>query len=186
MKINKAMNIVVPVDIDGVECFVHSTPISFEVFEKYFLVISKTFSEIYSQGLSHVAAPRVASLLLKKCARDLGELENVEKGLINEIRRLTNIVMSSDKGWETIPYYDALQKNLLNAQDAGEIDGIITYFIVASAMHKKDNLTGVLALLSMWGASIEYLNASEYCLSLPMLTGQESSGVMGNISLVPS
>ena len=85
MKINKAMNIVVPVDIDGVECFVHSTPISFEVFEKYFLVISKTFSEIYSQGLSHVAAPRVASLLLKKCAKDLGELESVEKGLINEI-----------------------------------------------------------------------------------------------------
>jgi hypothetical protein len=128
----------------------------------------------------------VAGLLLKKCARDLGELENVEKGLINEIRRLTNIVMPSNKGWETIPYYDALQKNLLSPQDAGEIDGIITYFIVASAMHKKDNLTGVLALLSMWGASIEYLNATEYCLSLPMSTDHGNFGVMDNISLVPS
>ena len=180
------MNIVVPVDIDGVECYVHSTPISFEIFEKYFLVISKTFSEIYSQGLSHVAAPRVAALLLKKCARELGEIESVEKGLINEIRRLTNIVMPLDKGWETIPYYDALQKGLINAQDSGEIDGIITYFIVASAMHKKDNLTGVLALLSMWGASIEYLNVTEYSASLPILTDQESFGEMENISSVPS
>jgi hypothetical protein len=186
MKINKAMNIVVPVDIDGVECFVHSTPISFEVFEKYFLVISKTFSEIYSQGLSHVAAPRVAGLLLKKCAKDLGELESVEKGLINEIRRLTNIVMPSDKGWETIPYYDALQQKLINNQDASEVDNVLVYFTCCGAMHRKENLSGVLGLLSMWGVQTTLLNSTEYTHYLPTSTEVENFGEMEIISLVPS
>ena len=55
MKINRALNLVIPIDSEKGQLFVHSTPISREIFEQYFLVISKTFAAIFSEGLGAIA-----------------------------------------------------------------------------------------------------------------------------------
>ena len=102
MRINKALNLVIPVDWEmGGQIFVHSTPISREVFEQYFLVISKTFAAIFSQGLGAVAGPRIAYLMLKKTAEDMGLWAGpagVGAGLMNEMIRLSNVIMPDEKG----------------------------------------------------------------------------------------
>ena len=62
MHINRKLNLVIPIErADGSQIFTHSTPISAEVFDKYFLVIAKTFSAIYSEGLGPLGGPRVAA-----------------------------------------------------------------------------------------------------------------------------
>jgi hypothetical protein len=72
--IDKKLNLVVPV-AGG---WVHAVPISYAIFEKYFLPISKAFAQVYSEGLGTLAGPRVAHLLLKKIAIEDQVWEGIE------------------------------------------------------------------------------------------------------------
>jgi hypothetical protein len=58
-----------------------------------------------------MSGPRVAAMILKDKAIELGVWdgpEGVERGLIQEIRRLANVFVPTDKGWETIPINEAV------------------------------------------------------------------------------
>ena len=60
MRLDNKLNLITEIETDDkATIFVHSTPISRDVFEKYFLVISKTFASIISEGLSFISGPRV-------------------------------------------------------------------------------------------------------------------------------
>jgi len=202
MRISRDLNLVLPVDTDSGTVYVHSAPISYEVFEKYFLVLTKTFSAIYQEGLNAIGGPRAAALLLKRIAQQtVGDergtnawdgSDGVENGLMNEIRRLTNVVMpvgsssvvlESDPpvmapgGWETIPFYDVINRNLLSRQDIAEVEGVVCFFIVSSACHQRKILPSFLdAMASLLDARIVPSSVSEYARSLPTSTGGASSG----------
>src|SRR3954465_11092498 len=94
LRIDKRLNLVIPIETSIGTVFVHSCPIRREIFEKYFLIISKTFAAIYSEGLNVIAGPRVALMMLKQIAINANAWEGndgVESGLLNEIRRITNV-----------------------------------------------------------------------------------------------
>ena len=188
MKIDKRLNLVTDVVTEEGTVFVHSAPISREVFEKYFLVISKTFSAIIGEGLSFISGPRVAALMLKKIATDLGEWEGrdgVNNGLMAEIRRLSNVVMPSETGWRTYPLQDVIDKEMLDESDISEVEGIIAFFICASAMSRKNELKAVLERMVLWGSSITLLNSTAFAGSLPISTQEKTSAPTENTSLVP-
>ena len=177
MSINKQLNLVLPVEINSVDCWVHCTPISVEVFEKYFEPMSVALSTMYAQG-NHISAPKIAAMMLKKTAKRLGEwdgVDGVQNGLMHEIKRLTNLVMPSEKGWETIPYYVAITQNKLTPEDIAEIDSVTVFFILAYAVHGKKGMPLVMPMLERWGAQDTSLNSTEYAGSLPMLTEDDSS-----------
>lgn len=188
MRINKKLNLVIPVDTEDGTVYVHSTPISREIFEQYFLPISRTFAEIYRQRLDIVAGPRIAMMMLRKAATDLGVLEGpdgVENGLIAEIRRLTNVAIPSDKGWETYPLQDVISRSLLSEDDISEIEGAVTFFICASAMHRKSELPIILnGMTSLWDAQTTLLGFSEFVTSLRQST--EAKPGTTETSSVPS
>ena len=190
MKIDKKLNLVIPVESENGSIFVHATPISRDVFEKYFLVISQTFAAIYSEGLGQVAGPRVAALMLKKIAVDSGSWDGsdgVDNGLMNEIRRLTNVVMPGNNGWVTMQYQDAIECKLISQDDIDEIEGNIIFFICVSAVHKKNLIQGMLAMMSnLWATQISSLNSTEFARSLPISTETVSSGGIVTASSVPS
>ena len=121
MRIDKKLNLVIPVDGTARgTIYVHSTPISRDVFEKYFMVLSKTFAQIYKQGLDIYAGPRVAALLLRKTAEEMDVLDGfdgVENGLMAEMLRLTNVIYSDEGGWRTMPYEDAVNQKILDSED---------------------------------------------------------------------
>ena len=75
MKIDKKLNLVIPIETDDGTLYVHSMPIRREIFDTYFLVLSKTFAAIHGEGLGEIAGPRVAALILKKIAMDTGMWE---------------------------------------------------------------------------------------------------------------
>src|SRR5690348_319822 len=98
MKINRQLHLVIPLTgTDGsIRTYVHSTAISSDLFEKYWLVISKTFAQMHAEGLGNLAGPRVADKLLRATAEQLGTWPDVKSGLVAEIHRLTNVCVQTD------------------------------------------------------------------------------------------
>jgi len=190
VKINRNLNLVMEVDNGDSKIFVHSMPISRQVFDTYYLPISKAFSAIYSQGLHTAAGPRVAKNLLRDAAKDVGIWEGpegVENGLFNEIRRLTNVLVPiSGKGWETMVLDQAIKNGLIDEDQLSEIENSVTFFIVASAMHMAKEREAILTGAgNIWGWQISSLNCTEFAKSLPILTEEESSGETVQASSIP-
>lgn len=189
LRVNKALNLVVPVESDAGTIYVHSTPLRREVFEKYFLVISKTFSAIYSEGLSVISGPRIALLMLRKIAVDAGVWDGVggvENGLLNEIRRISNVLVPTESGWALRPFQDVLSSGLLSEDEIDEVEGTIVFFICASAIHRKADLGRMLDhLQELWGTQTTLLNCTEFKSSLPTLTAPETTPETVKQSSIP-
>jgi len=187
MRLNQKLNLVIPVEQGDQTLYVHSTPISTAVFERYFLVLSKTFSAIYNEGLGVTVGPRVAALLLRKIASDRGELEDVEKGLLAEVRRLSNVVAPGEGGWTTYPFQEAVDRRTLDDDDIRVLENALVYFTVASSIHTRADLLVVLDEAGkLWSARTTSLNCTEYAASCPKLTVTDSSGETVTTSSVPS
>lgn len=191
MRINKALNLVIPVDWEkGGQIFVHSTPISREVFEQYFIVISKTFAAIFSQGLGAVAGPRIAYLMLKKTAEDIGLWAGpagVGVGLMAEIIRLSNVMMPDKNGWKSIPLQSAIDKGMLDSETIAEIEGELVFFTCVSMMNKRNQVEPIMETVNgLWGSQTTSLNSTEFMNSLRISTEEESSGETEIISSLPS
>lgn len=172
----KTLNLIVPVETEsGETVYVHSMPIRRETFKRFFLVLSKTLNELYAQGLQGVAGPRVAGLMLQKVAEDLGAWDDVQNGLINEIRRLSNVQVLGPDGWKSLPLHDCLIKGILTEEEVEEAEGFIVFFTCIWHVHKKKEVSEFLRPMRiMWGTSTTSLNVSEYRASLPILTETET------------
>jgi hypothetical protein len=188
MKLDKKLNIVIPVEAG----WVHATPISYAVFEKYFMPISKAFARVYSEGLGTVAGPRVAYLMLRKVSEELGIWETdqgdgVKQGLVNEIIRLSNVIVPGKKGYETHTLYDAISEGVLDEEEKSEVLNAIVFFTLASSMHKKALLElTLLGMTRFWGGQTTSLDSTAYLASLPTLTPPVTTGEKATPSSIPS
>jgi hypothetical protein len=178
VKIDKKLNLVMPVEAGEI----HSTPISYAVFEKYFLPISRAFARVYGEGLGTLAGPRVAYLMLKQVAMEDNMWEGsegVENGLMNEIYRLSNLVRPSktQPGWECYPLYEAMHQGLLDDEERAEVNNALVFFTLVSSMHKKTELPVVLRTMTkFWGGQTTSLDSTAYAASLLISTQKESTG----------
>jgi len=190
IKLDRKLNVVVPVETDKGTVHVHSTPVSRDVFEKYAPIIGKTFSQLYGGGYILHVMPRVAYLILKGLAEKEGVWEGdqgVKLGLIEEIRRLTNVTVLLETGWRSIPYFEAVRHGYLTAEDAAEVDNILVFFTAASVVHTKKELHLVLPGASLtWGGSTTYLDCTAFAASLPISTPEENTGEKVILSSIPS
>jgi hypothetical protein len=191
MRINKSLNLVIPVDYEkGGQIFVHSTPISREVFEQYFLVISKTFANIFSQGLGAISAPRVAYLMLKQTATEMGIWSGesgVQAGLINEIIRLSNVLVPEKQGWKQYPLHTAIAKGILSDETKSEVENELVFFTCVSLMNKRSQAEGILETMNgLWGSQTTSLGFMEFKNSLSTSTEEGNTGEVENTSSVPA
>jgi hypothetical protein len=201
LKINRRLNLVVPIeDDDGVALYVHSVPISREVFDRYCRVIARTFTLCYAIAAN--AGMRIASNVLRETAEDMGIWEDVrnpgtgeviragvKNGLLAEIHRLTNVkVLGADgRGWDAIPYELAIRQGKLDEDTAAEVESLIVFFTVASWMHQKRELPTIyLTVFGLWNAQTTSLNCTEWTPSLPTSTATDSSGETATPSSIPS
>jgi hypothetical protein len=171
---------------------IHSMPIRYEVFETYYMPISIAFSDIYVKGLEYAfsSGPRVASLVLRDASKKLGMWEGnegVKNGLINEIHRLTNVIMpSKDQGWQTHQFSDLLRKNVFTYREVAEIEGILIFFTCVSLMQPQEAAPKHLRALSLWGVQTTSSNVTELCASLMTSMTEENSTKKIEESSVPS
>lgn len=191
MRINKALNLVIPIEWEKCgQIFVHSTPISRDIFEQYFLVISKTFAAIFSQGLGAIAGPRIAYLMLKKTAEDMGVWagpSGVGVGFMAEVIRLSNVMIPDKKGWKSIPLQSAIDKEIIDPETVAEIEGELVFFTCVSMMNKKAQVEPIMETVNgLWGSQITSLNSTEFTNSLRTSTEEENTGETAITSSVPS
>lgn len=188
MKINQKLNVVIEMEDEGGTSYVHTETISSQTFERYWRVIAKTFAAIHGGGLGSVAGPRVASLMLKDIATDLGVWEDgedgegvkiagVQSGLMNEIRRLANVIALKDGKWQMIPLQEAVDKKLMNPEDIKEVENAIVFFTVYSSMMRRPiRRAMMMGAAEVFGAQITSLNSTEFAASLPTSTVTGSIG----------
>lgn len=177
VKLNRKLNLVMDIETGDGIVHVHSVPITREVFEDNFLVISRAFTAVYTNGLGPVTGPRVASLLLKQEALTLGVWEKTQQSLMAEIYRLTNVVAPGPNGWETMPFDVAKKRGVLEDETAAEVENCIVYFICASSIHLKAEMEVAReGLKTLWNAQTTSLNVMEFTRSLPILTPEEITG----------
>lgn len=178
MKINKALNLVCPVEDDGEIIYIHSMPIGLAVFEKYHRVIARAFSSIYADGMNILAGPRVAAMVLKDVAletpRGAGTwwegTDGVENGLLNEITRLSNVSVCEADGWVSLPLEVAQKRGLIEPETVKEALGKIVFFILCSTMNTGAQKVAILeAMAGLWDVQLTLLNCTEYTNSLPTL-----------------
>lgn len=189
IKVDKRLNLVVDIGEGGNALHVHSTPISRELFEKYWAPITRTFGHVIA--MAGGGAPRVASLALHDVAEQQGLWDDqvdatgkvikpgVKNGLLAEIRRLTNIVCyeGPQAGWVPLPLDVAQQQGKIDEDQAGEIENAVVFFTVASWSIEKANLhdfyeTGC----GIKGARTVSFNCTELAHSLRTSTATVSSG----------
>lgn len=176
MKIDRSLNLVIPLGDGGKARYVHSSPISVEVFEAHYAIIAKAFAGIYDSGLGITAGPRVAALILKTAAKQIGA-ESDYAALMNEVRRLTNVVTLDGGQWQTVPLHQAIEGKLLDPEEVSEVENAVAFFIIAWAMHKRDARRAILdGALRLWDGQLESSNCTEFTLSLKTSTPDASSG----------
>src|SRR6516162_2431588 len=132
--LNRKLNLVLSVETERGTVHVHSSPIGREVFEDNFLVISRAFTQVYTNGLGPVTGPRVAALLLKQEAEKMEIWERTRQSLMAEINRLTNVIVPGDSGWETMPFDIAKKRGVLDDTAASEVENSVVYFTCASSI----------------------------------------------------
>lgn len=191
MKIDKRLNLTFTIDgaEDGEIVHIHSVPISTAVFEKYYLPISKVVAGVFGEGLGLVAGPRVATLLLRQIAENLDMWkgpEGVEKGLMAEIRRLTNAVVLTPNGWDVMPIEDAYNAGLISEESFKEAESQVAFFTFVSAVHRRKGLADLLKeMCGLWAQQTSYSNVTEYKDSLPTSTQAETTDTTEAVEATP-
>jgi hypothetical protein len=170
--INRRLNLVLPIELDeNHTIYFHSMPIQKEVFEANYLLLTRTLSNLYANGIGPSMAPRIAALSLRDTAKEMDDKKDISVNLMNEIYRLTNVIMPAAQnggGWQTLTYYDVKSRKLVDEQILMEVENAIVYFIVASALHLRSELPmAYQGLTGIWKAETISLSAMEYTRSLP-------------------
>jgi hypothetical protein len=177
VKLNRKLNLVMDVETYEGKVYIHSMPISREVFEDNFLVISRAFTAVYTNGLGPVTGPRVAALILKQEAKSLNIWERTQQSLMAEIYRLTNVISPSENGWESMPFDVARKRGILDDDAAAEVENCIVYFTCASSIHLKAEMAVAMeGLKTLWDAQTTLSNVTEYTSSLRTSTQEETTG----------
>lgn len=182
MKIDKRLHLIIPVygeDGKVPRMYAHSTPVGYDIWEKYWEPLSVTFTRVMGGGHGIMGGPRIADKMLRKTATELGVWdgpEGVQSGLVAEIHRLTNVLAPGKNGWETIPF-DEAKKGRLEAEDAAEIEGCLVFFTLIVLVNRRTVRRQMLeAAMELWGARIESLNCTEFTTSLATSTEDANSG----------
>jgi hypothetical protein len=206
MRINNRLNLVIPVEQNGSVLFVHSMPISPETFDQHHLIIAKTFSAIYSEGLGAMSGPRIAGKILRDIAKKDGAWDGplgVEAGVVKEIQRLSNVVIPDggpaalDKkespdvwrapAWKTVTLHEALARDLIEEDDREVVENALVFFTVVSSMHTKGVLRGVMeTVCGLWSAQTSLLSCTAFAASLPTSIATANSGETAPVSVHPS
>lgn len=184
MKIDRSLNLVLTVDReDGATLYVHSVPIPFELYESFFLTVSKTWTALAACGREYLmrTAVRTAAFMLKRTAESDGVWSGeggVEAALMGEIRRTTMIAVPKDGGgFEEIPLQVCIDQKRMSAADVSEVENAICFFMSGSAVMSRSDARAILPLVfGLYGAEVTSLSSTEFLASLPTSKPEEPTG----------
>lgn len=129
MQINENLNLVVPLRSDdkGVQIYAYHTPISKEVFKANAILLAATNTEMgrHGQYFQMGLGPRIATEILLKEA----EKESMNaSALLEDIKRLTSVLVPTEKGWENMPIDAAIKAKKIEQEEWEEVQSDLIFF----------------------------------------------------------
>jgi hypothetical protein len=187
-KIDRNLNLVIPVDTDKGTFYVHVMPISREVFEQNFLFLGRVYGAMFD---AHGAlGPRSASLFLKRIAAEMGVTEEVNNSLLPEMQRLANVLVPAAPprvGYEVLPWQQALEHKLFDDEDARGVENILVFFMLTWHMSRREELPMMLEMANGLGAQLSTsLTPTAFAASLKTSTEGAPTAPKGIRSSTPS
>lgn len=183
--IDRKLNIVVPVErSNGSKFYVHAAPIGTETFEKYFLVLAKTFSAMAESGIVITSGPSVARLTLKQIAMGTQRADNLNwwdgddgvggrAGLIADIVRMSNVV----DGDSIRPLADVFNAGDIDEDDRNDVLSLLVFFTVASRVPPRaDRERLIRGMASIYHLASTSLSPTDYASSLKTPISADSTG----------
>lgn len=182
MRLDKKLNLIIPIDRDdGTRVHIYHTPISRDVYTQYFRVLNMTGTQIYADDLSFFGGPESAFLMLKEISQNTtrpngsgswwdGE-NGVEKGLIEEIWRKTQVLNLGPSGWDLVPFDMAIargpkgewQSDILSEDEASEVSGSLIFFTCSVFMRQNPVISrGLLAAAALLDWQLSSLSLTDY------------------------
>lgn len=178
-KIDKKLNIVLEVEQEDKSVIhVHSTPVSRATYEMHFMFFAEIINELYDRLRNPIMAARVCHLAMKEKASKDERYASVPETLFADVWRLTSVVLPSPEGWKPMPFYDVMQRQLMNEDDIEEVKSFVLFFTSASWVHGRKERSGLYQFLTASGVRTTALPFMEYVRSLPTLKPAENSGAM--------
>jgi len=194
MKIDRNLNLVMQVQTanNGL-VYIHSASIGRSVFEQFYLELGKVFSQCFDNvNQAHLAlsAPQLAYPALKSIAQKAGNWDGaggVKFGLVNEIVRLTNVLVATENGWETLPFDVAVKREILDEDEEAETLSSLVFFTAISKVAPKDLKNSFLEMAgSLRNWELISSDVTEYLAGLPTLTKKGNTGKKAKESLLIS
>lgn len=180
MKINRNLFLVCTVERDdGALLHVHSAPIGSELYKSHFLLLEEVYGHYMSKRSILGLGARNAALYLAQVAAEQGKKDEVERGLLPQIRALTNVAFfdRANQSWADMGYQDALDEGKIDPEEQDEIEGRIIFFTAAwHIIHRQDRERMLRSAMHLWSAQIVLLNYTAYLSSLQTSTRKENSG----------
>jgi hypothetical protein len=179
MRVEKNLSFVIPLERDDGRVYIYSSPVSYQTFEEYFMIFTRTFNVIVTEAMSAISGPRVAALIMQKIAKEEGSWDgpNGVAMLFAEMHRNTLVSVPTPRGNETMAFDDAVKADLLDQRDVSEVDGKLVFFMVVWHMRQRDQRLAMLdGAARLWGASLTSLGFTEYVASQTIVTPPESIG----------
>ena len=187
LKIDRKLNLTIPITLDdGNTAYIHSMPVSLQVYEAHYGIFARAWSEMHQLGF--FSGPQVASLIVRKAAEKIeGWVEaEGEHPLLAEVRRLTNVIYPTPQGWSVLPFEDAIKQNIVDEDTQLEVMSAICFFTVASRMTQTKVRTEFLTkTVALWDGSLGSSNCTVFANSLPTST-QAATSSPPTTSSVPS
>lgn len=182
MKISRDLKMVIPVygDNDEVRLTVFVSPLSRAAFENHYRIMARTWSDLNALGIEPAGLMCTASMAVKDATIALyGERDGPAKyeAFMAEIMNGVSAIINSSGKWSPVPYENAKGSGLLDDEDAGTVESLVVFFILASRM--VDPKWGAVlntAVALNYGAQFTSLKCMDYATSLQTLTVGGNSG----------
>jgi len=181
MRIDRRLNLIIDLlRTDGSLLTVHASPISSEIFDRFWEPISETVAAIFKGEHGIVTGPRIAHKMLRKQAQKLGLWDGpggVQAAFMPEIRRLAHVLIPGTNGYELLPLSTAITKDLIDARETDEIEGRLVFFISCWEVILSEDQSQLLdRAAELWRVRLTSSSVTEYQSSLQTSTTAASSG----------
>lgn len=187
MKINKRLNLVLQVGDDESTIHVHHTPIMQEIFERHAQFLAKAMNAMYADNLHPIVASRIAYIVMRDITREENRYKTVERTFFPELWRMTNCVVPAKAGgFETVPFQEIINSNLMEPDDILEVQNFLCFFTVVSWLHGAPERAALYEVLTGSGMLTTSLDVTEYKNSLATLKPGENTGETAKASSIPS
>jgi hypothetical protein len=192
MAIDKRLNLVLEVERDDkTVCYVHSIPISRNLWKTHYTFLSMALNSLYADGFPPSTCARIVYQRMQEIAeKEKDRFGDGPKALFAEIWRNTTVRVPTDQGYEHILFYDIMRNDkIFDADNVDEVQNFICFFTAGSWVHglsKKEREAFQNLLTKGFGVQITALSATEYMNSVQTSKPEENIGEKEIPSYIPA